>query len=138
MFSLGMAPIVDNARWVISILTFGLMLVAEENQFRENQEARDGATSLTPVAVRASKRKFPTVPKTIDKVERLLSRFIKSWHILFICSCHHFQEVVHMKQEFLLMFRRNGGHLPASTIVSLVWDIITDSVQFFYTFLTEE
>jgi len=55
MFSFGASPLADNAHRGISPLAFVLMSVAEENQLRENQEAYDGATSLTPGMMRAAK-----------------------------------------------------------------------------------
>ena len=39
---------VDNAHRRITTLLFALLTVGEENQLREDQEAYDGATSLTP------------------------------------------------------------------------------------------
>ena len=36
------------------------------------------------------------------------------------------------------MYMQNNGHLAAVTIAGLVWDIITDTAQFFYKFPTED
>ena len=36
------------------------------------------------------------------------------------------------------MFRRNSGQLPAGSIAGIMWDIVTDVVQYFYTFPSEE
>ena len=138
MFSLGPAPLADNAHRGISPLAFGLMTVAEENALREDQEARDGATALTPAAVRAAKRKCPSIPQLLQDLIVLLRRYIKAGHILFTRKCHHFQEVVRIKAELTLMQRRNGNFLDVARIASLVWDIIVDSGQFFNTFPTEE
>ena len=67
IFSLGSTPLVDNAHCGISPLAFGSILVAEENQLREDQEARDSTTSLTPAAVRASKQKCPSIHSALVK-----------------------------------------------------------------------
>ena len=48
MFSLGSAPLADNSHRGMTPLAFALLTVGEKNQLRENQEAYDGATSLTP------------------------------------------------------------------------------------------
>jgi len=138
IFSLGSAPLVDNAHRGISLLGFGSMTVAEENQLREDQEYRDGATSLTPANIRAAKRKCPSIPVLYDPFDRLISRYICAGQLLFTRRCHHSQEVTRMKEELLLIYSRNGGHLAQGTIAGLCWDIIADSAQFFNTFSTEE
>ena len=136
MFYLGSTPLADNAHCEISPLAFGFMPVAEENQLWEDQEARDKTTALTPTAVRASKRKCPSIPTTFPELNELLTRYIYAGHSLFTIKCHHFQKVVRMRQELRLMHRRNMGQLPPNTISSLVWDVVTDAAQFFNFFLT--
>ena len=83
MFSFGPAPLADNAHRGVTILSFVLMSVAEENDLREEQEYRDEATHITPNAVKASRRKCPPIPTTFDSFERLLSRYIHALLILF-------------------------------------------------------
>lgn len=90
MFSLGRSPLADNAHRDISMLAFVLMSVAEKTQLREEQEWRDGATSLTPAAVKASRRKCPSIPTEFEKFERLLVRYIKAGQIMFTKKCKHF------------------------------------------------
>jgi len=60
MFSFGPTPLADNAHRGATILSFVLMLVAEENELREDQEYKDEATHITPNAVKASQT--PTHP----------------------------------------------------------------------------
>lgn len=62
IFSLGMFPLTKNTHRGIFHFAFGAMSVGEENALREDQEARDGATSLTLAIVRAKKRKYPLTP----------------------------------------------------------------------------
>jgi len=114
------------------------MTVADENQLREDQEARDGATSLTPAAVRAARRKCPSVPTQYDPFDQLLTRYICVGKIFFTRRCHHSQEVARMKEELLIMYTRNGDYLAPWVIVGLCWDIIADSAQFFNMFPAEE
>ena len=69
-------------------------MVEEKNQLRLEQEAFDGATSLTPAMMRASTRKCPTPPSEFDPFERLLRRYIKSGQWIFGIHCSNFREVV--------------------------------------------
>jgi len=124
MFSLGHAPLADNAHRVISPQDFGVMTVAEENILREDQEARGGATYLTPAAIRSAKCKFLSIPTRLYDLIVLLRRYIKEGHLLFARSCPHFQEVVRIKQELTLMQRWNGHFLPAANVASLIWGIV--------------
>jgi len=39
-----------------------------------------------------------------------------------------------VKQELMGMYRQNAGQLPAGTIAGIMWDIVVDVAQFFYTF----
>ena len=55
MFTIGAAPLADNVYRGITSLTFTLMLVADEHTLQEDRETFNGATSMTPAAVRASK-----------------------------------------------------------------------------------
>ena len=102
-FLLGSNPLADNALRGILPLEFGSMPVAEKNQLREDQEARDGANSLTPAVVRASKWKFPSIPTIFPELNNLLTRYIYARHRLFTTNCHYFQEVVRIRQELRLM-----------------------------------
>lgn len=131
-------PLADNAHRRISILAFGSMSVAEENQLREDQEARDGATALMLATVCASKRNCLSIPTGFDDLNTLLSRYIFAGHKLFTKKCHHFEEVVRMRQELRLMHWRNMNTLPQNDVASLVWDVLTDATQFFNTFLSED
>ena len=101
------------------------------------QEWRDGATTITPSAVKASRRKCLSIPTDFDQFERLLVRYIKAGTILFTKQCDHFLEVARLRQELMLMYRRNMGYLSPSAIAGLVWDIVADAAQFFYTFPLE-
>ena len=112
--------------------------MAEEDQLREDQETQDGTSSITPAGVRASERKYPAIPTTFDPFERLLTWYIRAGHLLFTKRCHHFEEVVRIKQELMLMYRHHGGHLSTSTVTGLLWDIVANASQFFYTFPTVE
>lgn len=109
MCSLGPSPLDGNAHCGISPLSFGLMSMVEVNQLRKDQEARNGATSITPGVVRVSKRKYPTISTTFDQLECLWGRYICARHLFFTKSCHLFEEVVQIKQDLLLVYRRNGG-----------------------------
>jgi len=72
----------------VSPLAFVLMSVADENEFREDQEAYNRAKSLTPGMTRASKRKYPSITKTLRELVELLRRYISTsyclWHIVSI------------------------------------------------------
>ena len=57
--------------------------MAEENQLREDQEALDEATALTPAAVWVSKQKCPQVPILFPEMNELLTRYIFAEHQLF-------------------------------------------------------
>ena len=87
--------------------------------------------------MRASKRKCPSIPTEFEKFERLLVRYGKAGKILFGKKCKHFLEVARLRQELMLMYRRNMGYLSPAAIAGLIWDIITDAAQFFYTFPSE-
>ena len=127
MFSMGPSPLADTAHRGISILAFGVMSVAEENQLMEEQEWRDGATTITPSALRASKRKCPSIPKEFDQFERLLVRYMKAGTMLFTRKCPHFVQVGRLRQELMLMYQRNNGYLSSDTIAGLVWEIVVDA-----------
>jgi len=134
MFPFCVSPLADNAHRGISPLAFVLMSVAEENQLREDQESYDGATSLTPGMVRAAKRKCLSIPTTLRELVELLRCYISAGHFLFTARCEHFVEVVRIRQELILMFRRNRGMLSAKNVATLLWDITADAAQYFYTF----
>ena len=135
--SLGAAPLAETAHRGITPLAFSLLTVQEENAIRETQEWHDNATSVTPAALKASKRKCPSIPSNFDQFERLLRRYVIAGRALFGEQCDHFVEVTRMKQELMLLYRRNGGSLPANTIASLLWDITADAAQFFSTYPTD-
>ena len=137
-FSVSSSPIPDAAHRGITPLAFALLSVQEENLLRDNQDAYDLATTITPENAKAAKRKCPKLPETYDQFERLVRRYIHAGRALFGTQCPHIVEVIRIKQELQLMYRRNGGHLPRATIASLVWDFTTDAAQFFATFPTEE
>ena len=46
--------------------------------------------------------------------------------------------MVIVKQELMVMYRRNLETLPAHIIAGLLWDVTVDATQFFYTFPSEE
>ena len=83
MISFSPAPLADNAHRGIFPLAFGVMIVLEDNALREDQEARDGITSLTLVAIYAAKRKRPSIPNTFQDLVVLLRQYIKVEHMLF-------------------------------------------------------
>ena len=62
MFSPGTAPLAGNAHRGITPLAFVILSVWEESMLREDQEAFDGATSLTPAMMRVVRRKCPAIP----------------------------------------------------------------------------
>jgi len=74
------------------------MSIAEESQLRENQEAHDGATTLTPSVVRAAKRKCPSIPSGFHEPILLLTRYAQAGEYFFTLNSQHFQEVRRMKQ----------------------------------------
>ena len=133
-FSMGPLPLVDNAYRGITPLAFVLLTVGEEHKLREEQEAFDGATLLTPAMMRANKRKCPAIPTTFDQLVRLLVWYIRVGLWLFGPHCQHFIEVKMVKQELMRMYCRNAGQLPAGTITGIMWDIVVNAAQFFYTF----
>ena len=137
MFSFGPAPLADNAHREVTILYFVLMSVAEENELREDQEYRDAATHITPSAVKLLPRECPPIPKNFDSFERLLRWYIQTLLILFGKYCPHYLEVIWLQQEIMMMYRRNAGSLLAAVIAGLIWDLVTDTAQYFYTFPTE-
>jgi len=114
------------------------MSVAEETQLREDQEAFDGATSLTPGMLKAAKRKCPSIPTILDISLLFLRWYITARRSLFTERCPHFVEVVRIRQELMLIFRRNMGLMSQNNISSLVWDIVADADHFFYTFPTAD
>jgi len=121
----------DNSHKGISPLAFTLLTIGEENQLREDQEAYDSTASLTPTMFKNAQRKSPAIPFEFDKFERLLIRYIKVGQNLFTIHCPHFIEVNHIRQELMMMYRRNVWNLPKNTIAGLLWDIVADSAQFF-------
>ena len=137
MFSLGLAPLADHVHMGVTPLAFVILTVGEENQLREDQEAFDGATSLTPAMMRASKRNCPSIPTGFDQFDRLLIRYIRVGQCMFTRHCQHFTEVNYIRQELMMMYKRNTGHLPSNISMGLLWDIITDAAQFFFTFTSE-
>ena len=138
MFSLGPAPLAANAHRGITPLAFVLLSVDDENKLREDQDAYEGATSLTPAMMRAAKRRCPSVVFDFEKFDKLMIRYVKSGQKLFTERCAHFVECNSMRQVLMLMYRRNLGHLPPNTIAGLLWDVVADSAQFFYTFPSAE
>ena len=119
-----------NVHRGITPLVFVILSVGEESLLRDDQEAFDGATSLTPAMMRAAQRKCPAISANFDKFERLLICYIKAGQRLFTTHCLYFIEVNHIRQELMMMYRRNLGHLPENTIAGLIWDIVTDASQF--------
>ena len=93
MFLMGPLPLPDNAHRGITPLVFVLLTVGEEHKLREEQEAFDGAATLTPAMMRANKRKCPTIPASFEQLIRLLVRYIKVGLWLFGPHCEHFIEV---------------------------------------------
>lgn len=132
MFSLRPSLLEDNAHRGIIIFVFVLTSVTEENQIREDQEARNGATAITPFGVKAFKRKCPPIPSTFDQLERILVRYLKVGELLFTTLCKNFIEVGRLYQELMLMYWMNGGSLPAATITTIVWDVVTDASHFLH------
>ena len=112
--------------------------MAEDNQLMEYQEVREGVAFLTPAAVCASRKICPSIPTTFPELIELLARYIFAEHRIFTKACHHFQEVVRIRQELCLIDWRNIGQLPPNTVASSIWDVVTDAAQFFNTFPTEE
>ena len=134
MFSFGPAPLAATAHRGITPLAFTLLSVSEDNQLREDQDAYDGATSLTPAMLKAARRKCPSPPFEFDKFERLLIRYVLSGRRLFTVHCPHFISCNFLRQDLMLVYRRNLGSLLRNTLVGLMWDIIADSAQFFSTY----
>ena len=56
---------------------------------------------------------------------------MKALEILFTVSCPNLLEVARLRQKLMLIYRQNNGYLSAATITGLVWDIVTNSAQFF-------
>jgi len=57
-------------------------------------------------------------------------------HLLFTARCEHSVEVARIRQELMLMFRRNKGILSAKNVATLLWNITADAAQYFYNFPT--
>lgn len=68
------------------------------------------------------------------KFERLLIRYVQAGQKLFTINCLHFVEVNFMRQDLMMMYRRNLGSLPQNTLAGLLWDIIADTAQYFSTY----
>ena len=66
-----------------------------------------------------------------------MGRCALALEIRFRGMCPYRMEVVRLKQKLVLVYWRNGGVLPASTITSMIWRLVVDAAQFFYIFPTE-
>ena len=52
---------------------------------------------------------------------------MKALEILFTASCPYLLEVARLRQELMLIYRRNNAYVAAVTIAGLVLDIVTDA-----------
>lgn len=127
MFSFGPAPLAANAHRGITPLVFVFLSVSVENQLRDDHDAYNGAILLTPAMMKAAQRKYSGSPIGFNRFERLLIRYVQAGQQLFTVNYSHFIEVNFMRQDLMMMYRRNLGSLPQNTLAGLLWDIIADA-----------
>ena len=114
------------------------MSIAEEQQLRKNEEVYESAINITPQAAKADKRKFPSLPDKYEKLQWLLLHYIRAGRRLFMHKKGHIQEVHNIKTALIYVYLRNGGSISRNYICGLLWDIIIDIAQYFYSFPTAD